>query len=111
MTNRRGRDRICHAFLGVLAAACGHAGDGTALGAGGHTTANGGTAGGGGAAGGGAAGTGGTAAAVCPAGTASGTANGLSVCRAPSGVPRVDHVFLILMENTSLATLAPTTFR
>jgi hypothetical protein len=30
----------------------------------------------------------------------------VSICRAPSGVPLVSHVFVIVMENTSLSTLA-----
>src|SRR5580658_10031374 len=38
----------------------------------------------------------------CPAGYTMGTANGLAVCRAPSGIPLFTSVFLILMENTSL---------
>ncbi len=46
-------------------------------------------------------------AAACPGGTTAGTANGLPVCRAPSGIPLFSNVFLILMENTSLSTLQP----
>jgi phosphatidylinositol-3-phosphatase len=42
---------------------------------------------------------------TCPATYTCGTANGIPVCRAPSGVPLFSHVFLILMENTSLSTL------
>jgi hypothetical protein len=41
----------------------------------------------------------------CPSGYTCGSANGLPVCRAPSGVPLFSHVFLILMENTSWSTL------
>lgn len=42
---------------------------------------------------------------VCPTGYTCSTANGLPVCRAPSGVPLFKHVFLIMEENTSLSTL------
>jgi hypothetical protein len=41
----------------------------------------------------------------CPSGYVCSTANGIPVCRAPSGVPLFTHVFLILEENTSLSTL------
>jgi hypothetical protein len=42
----------------------------------------------------------------CPAGAVCGTANGIPVCRdASSGIPRFDHIFLVLMENTSSSTL------
>jgi len=41
----------------------------------------------------------------CPTGYVCSTANGLPVCRAPSGVPLLTHVFLIMEENTSLSTL------
>jgi hypothetical protein len=41
----------------------------------------------------------------CPRGYACGTANGLPVCRAASGIPLFSHVFLIIEENTSLSTL------
>ena len=44
---------------------------------------------------------------TCPTGYTCGTANGLPVCRAPSGIPLFSSVFVILMENTSLSTLAP----
>ena len=44
---------------------------------------------------------------ACPSGYATGTANGLPVCRAASGIPLFTNVFLILMENTSLSTLQP----
>jgi hypothetical protein len=47
--------------------------------------------------------------APCPSGYACGSANGLPVCRAPSGVPLFEHVFVILMENTSRATLEAST--
>ncbi len=43
----------------------------------------------------------------CPAGYTAGTANGLPVCRAASGIPLFTNVFVILMENTSLSTLQP----
>ncbi|HVY45321.1 MAG TPA: alkaline phosphatase family protein [Minicystis sp.] len=59
--------------------------------------------------GGGGGGTGGTmhvpCGGHCPAGTTCGSANGLDVCRAPSGIPRFSSVFVIVMENTSLSTL------
>lgn len=41
----------------------------------------------------------------CPADYTCGTANGLPVCRSSSGVPLFSHIFLIMEENTSLATL------
>ena len=41
----------------------------------------------------------------CPTGYRCSSANGLPVCRAPSGIPLFTHVFVILEENTSLATL------
>jgi len=44
---------------------------------------------------------------TCPTGYACGTANGLSVCRSSStGIPLFSHVFVVLMENTSLSTLS-----
>ena len=43
----------------------------------------------------------------CPSGYTAGTANGLPVCRAASGIPLFSNVFVVLMENTSLSTLAP----
>ena len=78
---------------------------------GGQGGGDGGTAGGGAAGSGGsaAAGSGGTSAAPCgggcPVGYTCGTANGLEVCRAPSGVPMFTSVTLIMMENTSLSSL------
>lgn len=42
---------------------------------------------------------------TCPTGYTCGSANGVAVCRAPSGVPLFSHVFVIPMENTSLSTL------
>lgn len=42
---------------------------------------------------------------TCPAGTTCGSANGLAVCRAASGIPLFKNVFVILMENTSKSTL------
>jgi phosphatidylinositol-3-phosphatase len=42
---------------------------------------------------------------ACPNGYTCGTANGLAVCRAASGVPMFSHVFIIMEENTSLSTL------
>jgi phosphatidylinositol-3-phosphatase len=62
---------------------------------------DGGDSGGGDAAEGGS----GTCTSACPAGYACGTANGKSVCRAKSGIPLFSHIFVILMENTSLSTL------
>jgi len=44
---------------------------------------------------------------ACPSGYTCGTANGMPVCRAPSGIPIFSNIFVILMENTSLSTLAP----
>ena len=44
---------------------------------------------------------------TCPTGYTCGTANGIAVCRAPSGIPLFSNVYLILMENTSLSTLSP----
>lgn len=41
----------------------------------------------------------------CPAGFACGSANGIPVCRSAQGIPAFNHVFVIMMENTSLATL------
>ena len=41
----------------------------------------------------------------CPDGYSCGTANGIDVCRAASGIPLFSNVFVIMMENTSLATL------
>jgi hypothetical protein len=49
--------------------------------------------------------TGVTCPANCPTGYTCGTANGLPVCKAASGIPLFSHVFVILMENTSLSTL------
>jgi hypothetical protein len=42
---------------------------------------------------------------TCPSGYACGTANGIEVCRSANNVPLFSHVFVILMENTSLSTL------
>ena len=43
---------------------------------------------------------------TCPTGYACGTANGLPVCRSTTtNIPLFSHVFVILMENTSLTTL------
>jgi hypothetical protein len=42
----------------------------------------------------------------CPSGTTCRTANGIPVCRDDdTGIPRFEHVFVILMENTSTETL------
>src|SRR5581483_12216399 len=46
---------------------------------------------------------------TCPSGYTCGSANGIKVCRAPSGIPLFTHVFVILMENTSQATLKSAT--
>jgi hypothetical protein len=48
---------------------------------------------------------GGACATACPTGYTCGTANGKPVCRAPSGIPIFSHIFLIMMENSSLSTL------
>src|SRR4029079_17800284 len=38
----------------------------------------------------------------CPAETVCGTANGIPVCRdAVTGIPRLEHILVILMENTT----------
>jgi hypothetical protein len=42
---------------------------------------------------------------TCPAGSTCGSANGLPVCRAASGIPLFSHVFVIMMENTSKSSL------
>ena len=42
---------------------------------------------------------------TCPSGSTCGSANGLPVCRAASGVPLFTHVFVIMMENTSKSSL------
>jgi acid phosphatase len=47
-----------------------------------------------------------TSCAACPTGYMCGSANGIPVCRAPSGIPLFSNVFVIMMENTSLATLS-----
>ncbi len=48
---------------------------------------------------------GGSCAGGCPTGYTCGTANGMSVCRSAAGIPMFSHIFVILMENTSLSTL------
>jgi hypothetical protein len=47
-----------------------------------------------------------TCSATCPTGYTCGFANGMQVCRSASGIPLFSHVFVILMENTSLSTLS-----
>ena len=42
---------------------------------------------------------------TCPSGSTCGSANGIPVCRATSGIPLFSHVFVIVMENTSKASL------
>ena len=43
---------------------------------------------------------------TCPTGYACGSANGLAVCRSQTTqIPLFDHIFVIMMENTSLSTL------
>lgn len=42
---------------------------------------------------------------TCPSGSSCGSANGIPVCRAASGIPLFSHVFVISMENTSKSTL------
>lgn len=88
----------------------GTGGVGGTAGAGGSAGTGGtaGTAGTAGTGGGGTGGTGGSGPACggsCPTGYTCKTANGIDVCRAKSGVPLFSHVFVILMENTSLSTL------
>ncbi len=46
---------------------------------------------------------------TCPTGYTCGSANGIPVCRAPSGIPRFSSIYVVLMENTSYATLEATT--
>ncbi len=53
----------------------------------------------------GASSTGGSACGACPATYTCATANGLPVCRAPSGIPLFTHVLVIVEENMSLATV------
>jgi len=48
---------------------------------------------------------GGAGCGTCPAGHTCGTANGIQVCRGESGVPLFTSVVVIVMENTSLASL------
>ena len=55
------------------------------------------------------AGDGGTGCGTCPEGTTCGSANGLPVCRSATGIPRVGHVFVVLMENTTLQRLKDST--
>jgi hypothetical protein len=55
------------------------------------------------------AGGGGGTCGACPSGYTCGRANGIAVCRAPSGIPLFKHVFIIVMENTSLSTLQKAT--
>jgi hypothetical protein len=43
---------------------------------------------------------------ACAQGDTEGIANGVDVCIGPTGIPRFQHVFVILMENTSYDTLA-----
>jgi hypothetical protein len=50
-------------------------------------------------------GTGGSPCDHCPSGYTCGSANGAQVCRSPAGIPLFNHVFVILMENTSLSSL------
>ena len=42
---------------------------------------------------------------VCPTDSTCGTMNGSPVCITSTGIPRLKHVFVIMMENTSLSTL------
>lgn len=37
----------------------------------------------------------------CPTGYTCGTANGIAVCRSPSGIPLFSHIFVFVMENTT----------
>ncbi len=41
----------------------------------------------------------------CPDGTTPGTMNGVAVCKNAAGIPRLDHIFVLVMENTSYSTL------
>ena len=45
----------------------------------------------------------------CPSGYTCGQAAGAKTCRSPAGVPMIPHVMLIMMENTSKATLDAST--
>jgi len=42
---------------------------------------------------------------TCPTGFTCGTANGTSVCFSPTGVPKFTNIVVVMMENTTLATL------
>ena len=42
---------------------------------------------------------------TCPTGFTCGTANGTSVCFSSTGVPKFSNIVIIMMENTTLATL------
>lgn len=42
---------------------------------------------------------------TCPSGYTCGSANGKAVCRSGAGIPLFEHVYVVLMENTSLDTL------
>jgi hypothetical protein len=46
---------------------------------------------------------------TCPTGSTCGTSNGVDVCVTDTGIPRFEHIFVILMENTSYQTLVDTT--
>jgi hypothetical protein len=46
---------------------------------------------------------------TCPTGTSCGSANGIAVCKTAGNVPLFEHVFVIVMENTSLASLQKST--
>jgi phosphatidylinositol-3-phosphatase len=89
--------------------ASGESGSGGSTASGGTSGTSGGTGGVSGSAGSASGGSGGSSStgcgSGCPTGYTCGTANGIAVCRTASGVPLFTHVFLILMENTSLSTL------
>jgi phosphatidylinositol-3-phosphatase len=46
---------------------------------------------------------------TCPSGTTCGSANGISVCKTANNVPLFSHVFVVVMENTSLSSLQKNT--
>src|SRR5256885_1084937 len=46
---------------------------------------------------------------TCPSGSTCGSSNGLSVCKTANNVPLFSHVFVIVMENTSLSSLQSNT--
>lgn len=114
---REGRSRFFAAlgttviFGGLAAVACGSDDSAVAGGGGAHAGVDGGGSGNGdgsAATGDGSVGSsdgGGSTCGTCPTGTTCGTFNGLAACESTTGIPRFDHVFLVMMENLSYSTL------